>query len=165
MNNIKKVFKVVVFLCVFVIMVYECALFKMKYMETHGYTKYDLSIHEMVVLDRCLNVVDSRIEKWKFIDRPDYFYFHPYDVKKLFDKLMLGVYADKLIDKFNNDLFALQDTETALELAKQYGFNEENPITAEWILTHPKETVAILDSCKTMRSELRDYHFDLTLLD
>ena len=119
----------------------------------------------MVVLDRCLNVVDSRIEKWKFIDRPDYFYLHPYDVKKLFDKLMLGVYADKLIDKFNNDLFALQDTETALELAKQYGFNEENPITAEWILTHPKETVAILDSCKTMRSELRDYHFDLTLLD
>lgn len=161
MNNIKKIFKIVIFLLVFAIMVYSCVLFKMKYMEEHGYTKYNLSIQEMVILDRCLDVVDSRVEKTKYMYRADYFYYHPYDVKKLFDKLELGIFADELIDKFNNDLFALQDTEPVLELAKQYGFNVNNPITAEWILTHPKETVAILDACEVLKKELRDYHVDL----
>lgn len=53
----------------------------MKYMEEHGYTKYNLSIQEMVILDRCLDVVDSRVEKTKHMYRVDYFYYHPYDVK------------------------------------------------------------------------------------
>lgn len=132
------------------------------YLYDMGYTKYKLSLDEMNVLNETLDITISRCKgENNIFERSVYYANNIYEYDKKNYKLMEMNNTYKCINKLNDILFESNLCPEARDIAEEYGFNVNNPITAEWILTHPKETVAILDACETLKKELRDYHVDL----
>ena len=132
------------------------------YLYDMGYTKYKLSLDEMNVLNETLDITISRCKgENNIFERSVYYANNIYEYDKKNYKLINMNNTYKCIDKLNDILFESNSCPEARGIAEEYGFNVNNHITAEWVLTHPKETVAILDACEALKKELRDYHVDL----
>ena len=54
-------------------------------------------------------------------------------------------YTEKAAAVMNWLLFeeAAPENVAGTEKAEEYGLSKENPVTAEWMITHPKETIEI----------------------
>lgn len=108
-----------------------------------GYTKYNLTLKDLWALfyfDISVpEILDNRIPH-RLTETNQY-----NKDKKTFE-LVCGENTEDRIKIFNEILI-----EEGTTLAEKYGFSESNPITSEWILTHPKE-IKILIYSKRYRS-------------
>ena len=111
------------------------------------YTEYHLTSHEFQVMIRYFGVettpkasafTDYDAEEW-----PDFSYYVMEPTE----------YTEKLIVVLNYNLFLEPTTEydiAAAELAHEYGFSEDNPITVEWVMENPIEAIVILQKAECL---------------
>lgn len=117
-----------------------------------GYTKYNLSLEDLAALlyfDISVpEILDERIPH-RLRER------NQYNKDKKTMELVCGEDTEDRIKIFNEVLI-----EEGATLAEEYGFGESNPITSEWILTHPKEIKKFIFS---KRYSSVQYEFDKEL--
>ena len=103
------------------------------------YTSYQLSYRELANLYTLFNV--EMTPKWNEI------YLQFQEGQRDFTNVTLQAteYTEKAAAVMNWLLFEEEAPENAAgtEKAEEYGLSKENPVTAEWIITHPKETIEI----------------------
>ncbi len=116
---------------------------------TVGYTEYDLGIHELADLHLFLDICPPEYRSRDFFDK----YSYNWEKKEL--QLESGEYTEKRIQKFNNLIFCDALGKDLKMAAEQYGLSENNQITIEWVLTHPKETCEIISADRSMVYKIR----------
>ena len=107
-----------------------------------GYTQYDLTKREM---DALVSYFDIYIPEYveddiKFINE------NRYNINKDEYKLSEGPNAKKCVEAYNNLMFEAKNADNALKLANSYGITEENRMTVEWVLSHPREALKIFQA-------------------
>ena len=107
-----------------------------------GYTQYDLTKREM---DALVSYFDIYIPEYveddiKFINE------NRYNINKDEYELSEGPNAEKCVEAYNNLMFDEKNADNALKLANSYGITEENRMTVEWVLSHPREALKIFQA-------------------
>ena len=100
------------------------------------YTRYQLSYKEKASLDSWFGISLGEPEEGS--DEED---------QEDYTDMTLGPseYTHKVVTVMNYILFeeASEKDAKGIEIAKGYGLSKENPLTAEWITTHPREAIEI----------------------
>ena len=114
-----------------------------------GYTQYDLTKREMDVLVWYYDVyIPEYVEDdIKFINE------NRYNINKDEYELSEGPNAEKCVEAYNNLMFDEKNADNALKLANSYGITEENRMTVEWVLSHPREALKIFQADKKIMEE------------
>jgi len=104
------------------------------------FTKYKLNEEEMNILNSQFHVETTPDwwENWNEEDRPDYSY---YTIEATEDtKVVVAV--------MNYWMFEYRDIydRGGWEKAEEYGITEDNRLTTEWVMEHPREAVEIMTS-------------------
>ena len=104
------------------------------------FTKYKLNEEEMNILNSQFHVKTTPDwwENWNEEDRPDYSY---YTIEATEDtKVVVAV--------MNYWMFEYRDIydRGGWEKAEEYGITEDNRLTTEWVMEHPREAVEIMTS-------------------
>ncbi len=104
------------------------------------FTKYKLNEEEMNILNSQFHVeiTPDWWENWNEEDRPDYSY---YTIEATEDtKVVVAV--------MNYWMFEYRDIydRGGWEKAEEYGITEDNRLTTEWVMEHPREAVEIMTS-------------------
>ena len=104
------------------------------------FTKYKLNEAEMNILNSQFHVETTPDwwENWNEEDRPDYSY---YTIEATEDtKVVVAV--------MNYWMFEYRDIydRGGWEKAEEYGITEDNRLTTEWVMEHPREAVEIMTS-------------------
>ena len=110
-----------------------------------GYTKYNLSRYDLE------NLIAFDIYIPEMLNNRychGFLYENQYNKDKDKFELMCGENTEDTIKVFNEILI-----EEGTTLAEKYGFSESNPITSEWILTHPKEIKILIYSNRSVQDE------------
>ena len=129
------------------IMLYGNYMFKneqerIKYM---GYTEYDLNKWRM---DYLIQLYDIYIPEYK--NAPvTFFTDNMYNPDKDKYELAKGEDCEEQIEKINSLLFdennkEYERYEETREKVAEYGFDEDNQITSDWVITHPEEALEML---------------------
>ncbi len=129
------------------IMLYGNYMFKneqerIKYMR---YTEYDLNKWRM---DYLIQMFDIYIPEYKNAPMT-FFTDNMYNPDKDKYELAKGEDCEEQIEKINSLLFDENNDEYKIyestrEKVAEYGFDENNPITSDWIITHPNEGLEML---------------------
>ena len=129
------------------IMLYGNYIFKseqerIKYM---GYTEYDLNKWKM---DYLIKVFDIYIPEYKNTPMT-FFTDNMYNPDKDKYELAKGEDCEEQIEKINSLLFdennkEYERYEETREKVAEYGFDEDNQITSDWVITHPEEALEML---------------------
>lgn len=102
------------------------------------YTEYKLTEYEYRVMARMYHVDEN--PSWRdhvdMEDWPDYSYYTMEVTEGT--EMVVAVLNYWLFDNFS------ETDREGLEKAIEYGFSAENRITVEWVMSHPKEAVAIM---------------------
>ena len=159
----KTLGKVILFLLLiyvlFVASVHIGFRLKVKFIESRGFTKYNLTANEMCMLNHTMNVYveGAPIDKYSGYDEADCeFYFkNVYNYRKIFYKLIAGDMTERKVDKLNSYLWSLSEDHEGYQLASQYGFSADEPISEKWVLAHPKETCKIISTDFDLELALR----------
>ena len=69
-----------------------------------------------------------------------------YNINKDEYELSEGPNAEKCVEAYNNLMFDEKNADNALKLANSYGITEENRMTVEWVLSHPREALKIFQA-------------------
>ncbi len=111
---------------------------RIKYM---GYTEYDLNKLQM---DYLIGLYDIYIPEYKNAPMT-FFTDNMYNPDKDKYKFVKGESCEEQIEKINSLLFDNNDRnyESVREIAAIYGFNKDNPITSDWVITHPMDAIRI----------------------
>ncbi len=107
-----------------------------------GYTEYNLPMQIMMSLYMTLDIYPP-----EFREEGDFFIAlekYEYSLKKKDLKLEAGDKTEEILKKLNDFMFNDPLGGDLREAATVYGFSEKNPITLEWILTHPWEMYSII---------------------
>ena len=103
------------------------------------YTSYQLSYRELANLYTLFNV--EMTPKWNEI------YLQFQEGQRDFTNVTLQAteYTEKAAAVMSWLLFeeAAPENAAGTEKSEEYGLSKENPVTAEWMITHPKETIEI----------------------
>ncbi len=102
-----------------------------------GYTEYNLTGGDLFALAKYLDICPPEYRSWDFFDT----YKYNWEKKDL--KLETGNKTEEQLKKVNELIFFDTSGENLREVAEQYGFNEFNLITLEWVMAHPKEMADI----------------------
>lgn len=167
----KTLGKVILFLLLiyvlFVASVHIGFRLKVKFIESRGFTKYNLTANEMCMLNESMNIYveeastegciyEGQIKKYVYEEADCEFYFkNVYNYRKIFYKLIAGDLTEKKVDKLNSYLWSLSEDHEGYQLASQYGFSVDEPISEKWVLTHPKETCKIISTDFDLELALR----------
>ena len=129
------------------IMLYGNYMFKneqerIKYM---GYTEYDLNKWRM---DYLIQMYDIYIPEYKNAPMT-FFTDNMYNPDKDKYELAKGEDCEEQIGKINSLLFddnndEYEIYESTREKVAEYGFDENNPITSDWVISHPNEALEML---------------------
>ncbi len=103
------------------------------------FTEYKLSQEELEVLVYKFNI-EITPNNWMDVNRedkewPDFSYYTMQETQL----------TEIAVEVINHYVFALKHMRIPLETAKMYGLSSENPLTVEWVMQHPKETVEIVE--------------------
>ena len=112
-----------------------------KYM---GYTEYDLNKRK---LDYLIQIYDVYIPEYK--NAPlTFFTDNMYNPNKDKYELVKGESCEEQIEKINSLLYDDNDRygryDNVREKIAEYGFDENNPITSDWVIAHPNEALEML---------------------
>lgn len=172
-HNNSKVKKVIIYIACTILIVGSFVLceellykYKVEQVKQMGYTQYDLSSVELYYLSSWYNIYvsenDSEIikptnsyvksttycniyvlENGSEIIEPTNSYIKSTTYYNKKDKMVLceGAYASDTVDKFNE---IVHDYPEVQERALKYGITEDNPLTVEWILSHPREALSLV---------------------
>ena len=112
---------------------------RIKYM---GYTEYDLNKLQM---DYLIGLYDIYIPEYKNAPMT-FFTDNMYNPDKDKYKFVKGESCEEQIEKINSLLFNDNDGryECTRESVLKYGFNENNPITSDWVMKHPYDALNML---------------------
>ncbi len=113
---------------------------RIKYM---GYTEYDLNKWRM---DYLIQMYDIYIPEYKNAPMT-FFTDNMYNPDKDKYELAKGEDCEEQIEKINSLLFDNNDEyeiESTREKVAEYGFDENNPITSDWVIEHPNEALEML---------------------
>ncbi len=114
-----------------------------------GYTEYDLNKREMDLLVWYYDVyIPEYVEDdVKFINE------NRYNINKDEYELVEGPNTKKCIEEYNRLMFDDKEADNALKLANSYGITEENRMTVEWVLSHPREALKIFQADKQIMED------------
>lgn len=126
----------------------------LEHIEDVGYTKYNISLDEMKMLNEAFDITIEQCVDEDMDKRYIYYQSNMYDIEKQHYKLAAGSNAQKGIDKLNELLFEKYERSDSEGIARDYGFNRDNPITLEWVLNNPQKL------CRIMAVE-NTYYFEL----
>lgn len=105
------------------------------------FTEYKLSYTEFDTMVTKYWVDEAPYSLWESLDKevwPDYTF---YTMEATEDtEIAVAVLNYCLFDEF------MESDARGLERAREYGFSSANRITVDWVMTHPKEAVAIMHS-------------------
>ena len=145
----KRIIKTIVWLLIVFIFIgigYKYYLYKMeeeRLKQSPYFTEYKLSGSEMTMLHLCFFVESTPQwrgwddnDKLKEEDWPDYSYFTIEETEDT--EAVITVMNYKLFDEKSKWI------KEAQEKAEKYGIDENNRLTVEWVMKHPKEAVEIM---------------------
>lgn len=141
----------------FVISVHVGFRLKVKYIENRGCTQYNLTTNEMCMLNHSMNIYAEGIPFTTSSNLPmcGLYFENVYNYRKIFYKLIAGDLTEKKVDKLNSYLWSLSEDHEGYQLASQYGFSADEPISEKWVLAHPKETCKIISTDFDLELALR----------
>lgn len=119
-----------------------------------GYTKYNLSSYDLE------NLIAFDIYIPEMLNNRychGFLYENQYNKDKDKFELMCGENTEDTIKMFNEILI-----EVGGDVAERYGFSESNPITSEWILTHPEKVNDLIYSNNYVHDHFMRYLVDST---
>ena len=107
-----------------------------------GYTEYDLTKREMDAMAWYFDIyIPEYVEDdLKFIKE------NKYNINKDEFELIEGLNSEKYIEAYNHLMFDEKKADNALQLANNYGITEEDRLTVEWVLSHPREALKIFQA-------------------
>lgn len=115
--------------------------YKVKQIAMMGYTQYDLNFRDLYIIYEIYDIWVS--ENGSDLVEPtwNYIALTTYYTEK--DKIILceGPYTSDVVDMFNE---VVSDYPDVQKRAFEYGITEDNPLTVEWILCHPREAKEIV---------------------
>lgn len=103
-----------------------------------GYTEYDL---HYLALGRLFLTFDICPPEYR---HSNFFEKYEYSLEKKDLKLEAGDMTEEYVAQFNDLVFNNPLGKDLKIAAMEYGFDEENLITTDWILTHPREICEII---------------------
>ena len=165
MNKIKKIILRIMLSIIGIIMFWGLVVIgveaKMESLRNTGFTKYNLTVEELVELWRTMNITTVQA-----IDQSDiraFYNVNTYCYEKSKFVLLEGEHTSQLVEKFNELVSVGFGNNDFYDVLEKYNINIDNPMTVEWVMHNPKAMCEILASDDIIKEQLRMYKHELYL--